>query len=306
MPVGALADHELLEGAPAGGRADPGAHGVVAHRQHSRAHADRLVQARERRRRREAVLGAHPRALQAPREVAVAEVEPHLRAELAQRVHHREGVAAQAPAALVDQVGEPEGDEVGVGGDVRAVDLDVVAGVRDHGEPRGLDDVEHAPRELGAAGAAGEDDDICRFQSLPRVRRAAPSRRMPGVGLVARVDRDQQRRERLGDARHLQAAAVDAAQALDPLDQRAASRLSARESPHRSTSCSSGCSRSAERGGADRVQGGDHAHALGRHLGACWAAEPCHTPSMRVALPLTAAASGTVASISSWPGAARP
>ena len=38
---------------------------------------------------------------------------------------------------------------------------------------------------------------------------------------------------------------------------------------------------------------------------ACWAAEPCHTPSMRVALPLTAAASGTVASISSWPGAQR-
>ena len=36
---------------------------------------------------------------------------------------------------------------------------------------------------------------------------------------------------------------------------------------------------------------------------ACCAAEPCHTPSMRVALPLTAAASGTVASISSLPGA---
>ena len=36
---------------------------------------------------------------------------------------------------------------------------------------------------------------------------------------------------------------------------------------------------------------------------ACSAAEPCHTPSMRVALPLTAAASGTVASISSLPGA---
>ena len=36
---------------------------------------------------------------------------------------------------------------------------------------------------------------------------------------------------------------------------------------------------------------------------ACCAAEPCHTPSMRVALPPTAAASGTVASISSLPGA---
>ena len=38
---------------------------------------------------------------------------------------------------------------------------------------------------------------------------------------------------------------------------------------------------------------------------ACWAAEPCQTPSIRVALPLTAAASGTVASISSWPGRER-
>ena len=35
---------------------------------------------------------------------------------------------------------------------------------------------------------------------------------------------------------------------------------------------------------------------------ACWAAEPCQTPSERVALPLTAAASGTVQSTSSWPG----
>ena len=34
---------------------------------------------------------------------------------------------------------------------------------------------------------------------------------------------------------------------------------------------------------------------------ACWAAEPCHTPSMRVALPETAAASGTVASTTSRP-----
>ena len=103
---------------------------VIAHRQHLGAHADRLVQARERGRRREA-LGEHPRALQAPREVAVAEVEPHLHAELPQRVHHRERVVAQTPAALVDQAGEPEGDEVGVRRDVRAVDLDVIARVDD-------------------------------------------------------------------------------------------------------------------------------------------------------------------------------
>ena len=157
QPGRALADHELLEGAPAGGaRAHPRAHGIVAHRQHPRAHADRLVQARQRRGRGES-LGEHPRALQAPGQVAVAEVEPHVHAELAQRVHHREGVAAQAPAALVDRVGQPEGHEVGVGRDVRAVDLDVVARVDDRGETLGAGHVGDPPRELGAAGAAGED-----------------------------------------------------------------------------------------------------------------------------------------------------
>ena len=58
-------------------------------------------------------------------------------------------------------VGEPERDEVGVGGDVAAVDLDVVAGVGDHGEVR-AGHVEQAARELGAAGAAGEQDDRAR------------------------------------------------------------------------------------------------------------------------------------------------
>ena len=58
------------------------------------------------------------RPAQPDREVAVAEVEPHVDAELAQPVHHVERVAAQAPAALVDAVGEPERDEVGVGRDV--------------------------------------------------------------------------------------------------------------------------------------------------------------------------------------------
>ena len=174
--LGALADHELLERAPAGGRADPGAHGVVAHRQHPRAHADRLVQARERRRRLQAVLLAQPRALQAPREVAVAEVEPHLVAELAQRVHHREGVVAQAPAARVDQVGQPEGDEVRVGGDVRAVDLDVIAGVRDHRETRGSSTTSSMPRASFAPPVppARTTTSPASPDITPRVRQAAP------------------------------------------------------------------------------------------------------------------------------------
>ena len=49
-------------------------------------------------------------------------------------------------------------DEVRVGGDGGAVDLDVVAGVRDDRQVV-ADEVEHAAGELRAAGAAGEDDD---------------------------------------------------------------------------------------------------------------------------------------------------
>ena len=70
----------------------------------------------------------------------------------------RERVVAQPPAALVDAVGEPERDEVGVGRDVTAVDLDVVARVGDHDEVL-ADDVEHPAGELGPAGPAGEHDD---------------------------------------------------------------------------------------------------------------------------------------------------
>ena len=117
----------------------------------------------------------HPPSLQAPGEVAVAELEPDVHAELAQAVHDREGVAAQPPSALVDAVGEPEADEVGVGRDVGAVDVDVVAGVRDHHELLGRDDVEHAARELRAAGPAGEHHDLGRSSALP-VRLAAGAR----------------------------------------------------------------------------------------------------------------------------------
>ena len=47
-------------------------------------------------------------AVDPDREVAVAEVEPDVDAEVAQAVHDREAVVAQAPAALVDEIGEPE------------------------------------------------------------------------------------------------------------------------------------------------------------------------------------------------------
>ncbi len=102
-------------------------------------------------------------------QILVAEVEPDLVAELAQRVHHREAVALEAPAARVDAVGQPEADEVGVGGDVPAVDLDVVAGVGDHRQALGPDDVEHAPRQLRAPGSPGQDDHRPSVGQEPKV-----------------------------------------------------------------------------------------------------------------------------------------
>jgi hypothetical protein len=99
---------------------------------------------------------ARPR--QADRQVPVAEVEPHVLAERAQRRHHLERVVAQSPATRIDAVGEPEGDEVGVGRDVAAVDLDVVARVGDHDQIL-ADDVEHPAGELRASRPTREHDD---------------------------------------------------------------------------------------------------------------------------------------------------
>ena len=92
--------------------------GSSRHRQHPRGHAQRaphLVDAPRsalRRRRSRSARSRHDR------QVAVAEVEPDVLAERAQRSITCERVVAQAPAALVDRVGEPERHEVRVGGDV--------------------------------------------------------------------------------------------------------------------------------------------------------------------------------------------
>src|ERR1700689_960763 len=82
----------------------------------------------------------------------------------------------------------------------------------------------------------------------------------------------------------------------------AAPALSGRASPHSSTSCPSGCSRSVSEAALTVCRADTTRTPCPTISSACSAAEPCHTPSIRVAFPLTAAASGTVASISSWPG----
>ncbi len=142
------------------------AHPVIAHREHAARHAERLAQDVERLRQPRAV-GQTRRALYAHREIAVAEVEPHVLAQLAQPLHHLEGVAPQAPAALVDAVGQPVEDEVGIGGDVGAVDLDVVGGVG-HDDELVADHVEHAAGELGPARPAGQDDYFAGHSSSGR------------------------------------------------------------------------------------------------------------------------------------------
>jgi hypothetical protein len=103
------------------------------------------------------------RAVQADREVAVAEVEPDLLAERPELVHGVEGVVGQAPAALVDLVGEPKGDQVGIGADVRAIDLDVVAGVGDD-DQIGPELVQQATGQLRASGTPGQEDDGCHWE----------------------------------------------------------------------------------------------------------------------------------------------
>ena len=99
VPSARLADHELLKGAPAGGRADPGAHRVVAHRQHPRAQADRPLS------RASAAVGAEPSSacIRARSRHHARSRSPRLnhtsRPSSRSAVHDREAVAAQAPAA---------------------------------------------------------------------------------------------------------------------------------------------------------------------------------------------------------------
>ena len=68
--------------------------------------------------------------------------------------------SVETPAALVDRVGEPERDEIGVRADVGAIDLDVVAGVGDD-DKFGAELVQQATCQLRASGAPGEQDDGC-------------------------------------------------------------------------------------------------------------------------------------------------
>src|SRR5829696_7048848 len=285
-------DHELLERPPPPVRAHVRAHGLVAHREHARVDAERVRDLAVR-------LGQAPPAPQklgadeAQREIAVAEPEPRLAARPLERADHLPGVAAHPEAPLVDEIGEPQRHEVGVRRDVHAVDLDVVARVGDHAQLVAAYDVEHPARELRPAGAPGEDD-YHRGSSRPVSR-------MPAVTLLRELT------EISSGVRPSTRRAVSSAPALTARrpsmrsTSLATRRFGSRASPHTSTSSSSGWSRSERTCPATVWRALTTVTPSGTISWACWAADPCGTPSSRVALPETAAASGTVASTRIWP-----
>jgi hypothetical protein len=80
--LAAPADHELLQGPPLTAGVDPRAHRAIAHRQHACAETERGADLRLRGGLR-ASRCEHLRAVDRDREVAVAEVEPDVVAELA-------------------------------------------------------------------------------------------------------------------------------------------------------------------------------------------------------------------------------
>ena len=157
-----LHDHVLLEGHRAPAVTHPGLHRVVAHRQHARGQAQgvdhgavRLRQARS--------IAQELSAQQAHREVAIPEAKPGGRPGGFERVHHLPAVAPQPVAALVDQVSQPVGHQIGIGRHVHAVHLDVVGRVGHHHQV--VTHVQEPAGELRAAGAAGQRDNAPRHGS---------------------------------------------------------------------------------------------------------------------------------------------
>src|SRR6188472_2913618 len=94
-------------------------------------------------------------------EIAVAEREPVLSAQPADRLESAPGLVAPSPAAaLVGNAGERVEDRVEVRRDVQAEHLDVVADVPDHGRPRRARDLDDAADEARAADSARQHDDV--------------------------------------------------------------------------------------------------------------------------------------------------
>ena len=156
----AAGDEPLLEREGARLGVDPRAEEVVGRGQDRGLDAER---ARELRRH----LGERPARAQrlgpdkVEADVAVAEPEPRLAAERADRVERVPGLVRSAPAALlVVQSRERVQDAVEVGRDVHAEHLEVVADVSDHRDVGRRDALDDGAREPAAAHTSREDDGL--------------------------------------------------------------------------------------------------------------------------------------------------
>jgi hypothetical protein len=132
---------------------------VLRHHEDARRHAERAAQLVGDRAEADA-LREPQRAMVAVREVAVAEPEPRLVAECAERIDHRGGVALEPVAArAIDATRERVGDDVDVGRHVHAVEAHVVARVHDRGDVAGGYRAHEPVEEARRTHAARERDD---------------------------------------------------------------------------------------------------------------------------------------------------
>ena len=101
------------------------------------------------------------RAHEVEADVEIAEHEPALATPGAGRLERLPRLAGPPPAALgVVQAGEAVEDGVEIGRDVQAEHLQVVADVADDRQLARREHVVEPRRELGAADAAGEENDL--------------------------------------------------------------------------------------------------------------------------------------------------
>ena len=98
-------------------------------------------------------------ALDMNRKIAIAKAKPVLAAERGERFHERPRFVLPAPTEFcIVEAGERVHERVGVGRDVQAEMLEIIADIRDDEQIGRLHDPAQAQRELGAADAAGERD----------------------------------------------------------------------------------------------------------------------------------------------------
>src|SRR5579875_653292 len=247
-----------------------------------------------------------PLALDAPGEVPVAKVEPNLHPQLPQALHHHEGVAGHAPTPRIDSIGKPKGHQVGIRGDVGAVDLHVIAGVCDHRQPLGFDHLKQAAGKLCSPRPSREQDDPAAVQAASH-RSSGTRRSLIPAWVLCRAFTEISSAVKASVTLAISSFPQSMQRSPGILSRRSAARaLSSRRSPQSRTSSSRSWSRSPSPRALTVCSAPTTATPSGTSSCACWAAEPCQTPSVLVAFPPAAAARGTVVSISSWPGRSAP